>query len=196
MSKDTQNLKSLWQSLPSEKIVANPALMRQRAEKFQSKNKRRDMFEYVSWAALFILVIYMLTLRADWKIWVTAGLVIMGSAIAVWNYYRRKGHKSIPEGNSNENLVDFMRHELTRQRDSAASTWRWYLLPLMPGALFIMGFRWLEEGSTILELTQTRVFLLFAFAFLLTSFGAYILWQFLCAARYQRQLDELDRYCE
>lgn len=194
MSTDTQSLKSLWQKLPSESSIYSPEQMQRRARKFQSKHKRRDIIEYISWAAFFALVVYMLTVQSDWQDWVASGLASAGAIIAMWNYKRFMGLKTKPPGESGDSLLGHMQRELTRQRDGAASAWQWYVLPLIPFIVFVSVYRWMEEGSTLFEITEMRISMLLTIALVITFFSAVILWQFLCAARYQRQLDELDNY--
>ncbi|MCF6275392.1 MAG: hypothetical protein L3J05_06485 [Robiginitomaculum sp.] len=194
MSTNDQSLKALWQNLPSETVVFTNEQMRSRATKFQAKHKRRDITEYIGYVGLFGLVAYMLTVRADWQAWVSSGLVVVGAIIAMWNYYRLARVKSKPSLNSGDSLLEFMRRALKRQRDAAASAWRWYILPFTPTILFIIAYRWVEEGSTITELTEPRISILLTTALMIAFFSAALFWQFLCAARYQRQLDDLDRY--
>ncbi len=196
MSVNENSLKSLWQKLPSERTVFTNAQMQARARKFQAKHKRRDVTEYAGYAALFVLVGYMLTVRAAWQDWVASGLVIVGSVIAMWNYNRIARAKPMPSGTAGDSLLGSMRRELTRQRDAASTAWRWYILPLTPCVIFIAGYRWVEEGATLTELTDMRIYILMMTAFCVTFFGACVLWQFLCAARYQRQLDDLARYSQ
>ncbi len=194
MSTNDQSLKSLWQKLPSETVVFTNEQMRTQARKFQAKHKRRDITEYIGFAALFVLAAYMLTVQADWQDWIASGLAVLGAVIAIWNYNRFAKVKSTPALNSGDNLLEFMRRELTRQRDAAATAWKWYVLPLMPFFIFVSVYRWIEEGSTFFEITDMRISFLLMYGFAITFFSAFVLWKFLCAARYQRQLDTLDRY--
>ncbi len=194
MSTNDQSLKALWQNLPSETVVFTNEQMRARATKFQAKHKRRDMTEYAGYLVLFGLVAYMLTQRADWQAWVSSALVLIGSVVALGNYYRLARAGSKPPANSSDSLLEFMRRGLTRQRDAASTAWRWYILPFVPTVVFILAYRWVEEGSTITELTDMRVSILLTAAFVIAVFSAVILWKFLCAAGYQRQLDNLERY--
>lgn len=194
MSTYEQDLKSLWQSLPAETVVLTPEEMKVRAVKFQAKHKRRDIIEYGAYVVLLGLVGYVLTAQADWQAWVASGLAVFGGIIAMWNYYRFSGAKALPTSQSVDSLLDFMRRELRRQRDAAASAWRWYILPFTPFIIFVTAFRWVEEGATLTEMTQMRVSILYMTAFVVIFLGANVLWLWLRAARYQRQLDELERY--
>jgi len=194
MSTDTQNLKSLWRTLPSETVTISVEQMYSRATRFHNTRKRRDMLEYLGIVALFGLTIWYLTVRSDWKAWLASGLVMLGAIIMLWNYNKLAKMKSAVPSNSGDSLLGYMRRELIRQRDAAATAWKWYILPSMPFVTFVILFRWIEEGSTLTEITDMRFSILLLTAFLIASLTGYILWCFLCAARYQRQLDDLERY--
>lgn len=196
MSINKKNIKSLWQTLPSEKTVFNHKQMQARAEKFQAKHRRRDIMEYLGFAALLALIVLDPKLREDWKTWVASALAVLGCIIMLWNYNRLAKSKSLPSSHSSETTLDYMRRELTRQRDAAATAWRWYILPVVPFFIFVMAYRWAEEGSTIMEFTNIRLKLVLFFLFTIAFLTACIFWKRLCAARYQRQLDELDKYIQ
>lgn len=194
MSNDTQSLQSLWQKIPSKNSAFTAEQMQSRAREFQVKHKRRDLIEYISWAAFFGLVIYMLTVQSDWQNLVASALASIGAVIAIWNYKRFMGVKVKPAAKPSGNLLGHMQRELTRQRDAAASVWRWYGLPFTPFLIFTFTYRWIEEGAVVFEMTEGRISVVIAMALVVAFCSAYILWKFLCAARYQRQLDELDLY--
>lgn len=193
MSTNDQSLKSLWQTLPSEKAVFSQDQMRQRAEKFHAKHKRRIVIEYLGFAVLVGWIAYHPTFRSDWKAMVASGLAIIGGIIMLWNYNRIAKVKAAPSANPNETMLNYMRRELTRQRDAAATAWKWYILPAAPFFIFVLAFRWMEEGTTLTELTDARIMILSLFALAVTVLVATVFWQFLNAARYQRQLDALGR---
>lgn len=194
MSVHEQKLRALWQSLPSETVTFTSEQMQSRVRRFQAKHKRRDRIEYASYAVLFAMVAYMLSLQADWKDWVASGLIVVGGLFAMCNYYRLAGAKTMSSAKSSDKLLDFMRRELTRQRDAAASAWKWYILPVMPAVIFIFIYRWMEEGATLTGLTDMRISMLLSMALVIAVIGACTLWLFIRAARYQRQLEALDRY--
>lgn len=194
MSTNTQSLKSLWQTLPADKIVFSHEQMQQLAHQFQVKHKRRILTEYLGFAGLLGIIAYYLTLRADWQALAASGLAIIGGIIMLWNYHRIAKANALPSSNSSETTLDYMRRELTRQRDAAASAWKWYILPFVPFLIFVLAFRWSEEGATLTELTDFRVMILSFFAFTVASLFATIFWHFLNAARYQRQLEALDKF--
>jgi len=187
-------VKSLWQSLPSEKVVFTNEQMQARVLRFQAKHKRRDLVEYTSYAALFALVAYVHSFYSGWQNWVISGLVILGAIISMRNYYRLAGFKVVRTQTAGETLLESMRGGLIRQRDAASSAWRWYILPFVPALIFLTIFRWVEEGTTLTELTDARVLILLLTALMISFLAACVLWLFLKAAQYQRQLDHLERY--
>lgn len=191
MSTDTQKLKSLWQSLPSQTVVYSHEQMRERADRFQAKHKRRDAMEYLGFAGLIGLIGFYLMQRADWQALTASALAILGAMVMFWNFYRLAKVKTLPTSNSSQTTLDYMRSELTRQRDAAATAWKWYILPFVPFAIFSTVFRWMEEGETLTELTNFRLVILLMFVAFVAIMISLLFWQFLKAARYQRQLDEL-----
>jgi len=193
MSDDITRLKSLWHSLPSSTNKYNSEQMKARAVQFQAKHKRRDVGEYLGFAALIGLIIFYLILRADPKAVIAACLAVLGGVVMIWNYNRIAKVKTLPNLHSDITTLDYLRRELTRQRDAAASAWRWYILPVVPFFIYVTVFRWMEEGSTLLELTNTRIDMLFVLTTVIAVLMAIVFWQFLNAARYQRQLDELGQ---
>jgi len=197
MSNNDDSIRTLWQSLPSEKLVFNEAQLLARAGKFQTKIKRRNIFEYSSYLVLFGLIIYVMTgiETLVWQDWMFSGLTVIGATIALWGYYRLAGAKKIPE-HSDSNLLEFMRRELTRQRDYAATGWRWALLPFLPAVIFFLSERWLGADTDLIKLTDTRYTLLVLAAFMIALTSALLFWQWLQAAKFQRQLDELQRYTD
>jgi len=195
MLTNDDSIRNLWQSLPSEKLIFNEAQLRVRARQFQTKIKRRNIIEYSAFPVLLGLVIYvMLGIETlVWQDWVFSGLTVIGAIIALWGYYRLAGAKTAPEGSSS-NLVEFMRSELVRQRDYAATGWRWAFLPFLPAVTFFMSDRWLGADPDLIKLTDYRYTLLILAAFMIALTCALLFWQWLQAAKYQRQLDNLERY--
>ena len=78
MSNNYDSIRTLWQSLPSEKLVFNEAQLRNRAQRFQAKIKRRNIIEYSSFVFLFGLIIYVMMGIENlvWQDWVLSGLML------------------------------------------------------------------------------------------------------------------------
>lgn len=195
MPANDQSLKILWQNLPSEKFSMTEDQLLKKAQDFKSKHRRRELLEYAAFPVLLVLIAYALSLRAGWEDWVAAGLAVFGAFVTIRNFVKFSKVKLDMPTASGETTRLFLLRELTRQRDAAASAWKWYILPLVPFFMFVFAFRWAQEGATLTEITNMRISLLLTTIIAVIVLGLTILWQFLIAARYQRQLDLLDR-CE
>ena len=195
MSINDDSIKTLWQTLPSEKLIFNEAQLRARARQFQTKIKRRNIIEYASYVVLFGLIIYVMMGIENlvWQDWVLSGLMVIGAIISLWGYFRVAGAKAAPERAGNS-LLDFMRRELTRQRDYEATGWRWAILPLLPAVTFFLVERWVGADPNLIKITDKRYTLIIMSAFMIALTYALLFWHWLQAAKYQRQLDDLERY--
>jgi len=193
MSANSQSVKTLWQNMPTEKIVYSRDQLENRVQKFHTRHKRRDVIEYSSYLVLFALVVYEIIKKPDLFAWISTALVGGGALIGLRNYNRLVKAKSVSSETSSQSLMTFLRNEIIRQRDAAATAWRWYILPFMPFFGFVLIYRWMEAGQSLFELTSERYMIGMTGAFMFTFLGATILWLFLRAARYQRELDILNR---
>lgn len=193
MTSDT--LKALWESLPATPIAFSPQQMKQKVSQFERRAKRQNAVEYLGYGILFIWSLYVAVKQNDVFSWIVAALLITGAAISLWNYRRNMRVESGESITGAHDLMSFHKRELTRKRDALKTAWKWYALPLMPAVIFILAGRWVQYGDgKLLELTSARTYTVLTALFCLSTFTAVILWQFLGAAKYQRQLDELDRY--
>ncbi len=194
MSAHEDKIKNLWQNLPTSGTIYTPAQLNQRASRFQAKIKRRNLIEYVSWAVLFALTAYVNLQNPSWGNGILSGLTVLGAIIAITNYRRLAHGKSGSAHPSNDSLIKHMRTELTLQRDAAATQWRWYGLPFAPAIIFLTIYRWSETSSNFAVLTDDRISILLGLGTVVTIFAAITFWYWLQAAKYQRQLDDLNRY--
>ena len=191
MTKDQFALKTLWQNLPTEVEAFKPSELEHRATSLQKSLKRRDLREYLGYVGLLVIVAYVLVTNGDLLNWIASVLVVLGAIIAFFNFNKYSRFKK--DYASGESTLSYLRNELRRQRNAHATAWRWYLLPFLPSVLFVFGFRWVEEGVTLFEITDGRLIILFMSLFIVAFFGSFILWTFLMAAKYQREIDVIDR---
>lgn len=189
----TGSIHALWKTLPSEPVVLTREDMQLRITTLKAKVKRRDINEYLGFAVLFVLIAYVHSLNSGWENWVISGLMTVGAIAACWNYRRRAGGSAMAPLSASENLTQFIRRELIRQRDAAATFWRWYILPFVPAIVFICVLRWVETGPDLYALTPMRINVLMVAALCVAVGSAFILWQWLQAASYQRQIEDLGR---
>jgi hypothetical protein len=192
MTNAEDSLKNLWQSLPAAAPRYTEAQMQARARKLDAKAKRQHLIDYVAYAVLFGLIAYIHIISVDWHKWIVSGLMTTGAALATWNYHRFARQRIGLPAEPNGKLIEFLRHEFTRQRDYAAGFARGFLLPFIPAIAFIFAIRWMEYGEAPLAITEDRLMLIYMGGFITAFLCACLFWNWLKAANFQRQLNDLD----
>jgi len=192
----SDDIRSLWQSMPVEPVSISMDEMRARTQKFKQKIRRRNYIEYV--ASVLVVAIFgwyaTFPLPAT-PLWPIANLMIIGGILlVVWNLHRKARASSPPSDASAATLVDFQRAECTRQRDALKTAWRWYILPVVPG--LILWFIAVAVGIPAKDPVRAAIMLSGTALVVLVVFAAIILLNLLGAAHLQRQIDALDRYKE
>ncbi|HEX5007150.1 MAG TPA: hypothetical protein VFV70_08565 [Hyphomonadaceae bacterium] len=191
------DLRSLWQSMPTEPVVITPYEMRMRAALFEGRIRRRNRVEYIACAIVIAVFCWYATFRFSTILWPIANLMIAAATIYVGISLHRKGKAAAtPDSGTVGSLVEFHRRELVRQRDALKSVWRWYLLPVVPGMILWFVAMWLGPGQAAAKPEAFAVGLGMTFAFCLLVFVTILFLNLLGAARLQRMIDDLDRYKE
>ncbi|KCZ55972.1 hypothetical protein HY29_10220 [Hyphomonas beringensis] len=137
---DRDSLQKLWAAQPVEPFSLSPDELRNRARKFQSSLRMRNMTEYL--AALVVIGIFgwMAILIPVPVVKLGAVLTIIGALYVSWKLHTYSGSGLGQGGDAADSLIRYHRRELVRQRAALANVWRWYLLPFLPGALlFVAG---------------------------------------------------------
>ena len=109
-----------------------------RAKAFQTRIRKRNIREYV--AAFVVVAVFGrgIWIRPDLVSGIGGFLVVVGVLYAVYSLHQRGSARTLPSDASSARLLDFHRKELERQRDAQRSIWSWYILPLVPGLMFLM----------------------------------------------------------
>jgi hypothetical protein len=196
MTQTADDIRSLWQSMPTDTLAISADEMRDRAQKFQGRIRIRNFVEYAAFAIVLVWFGYAVVMAQTWQAKGAAALMILGAGIAVWNLHRLARAAPMPASASADTLIDFQRNELARQRDAARSLWRWYLLPMIPGFVVFSIVAWngYLRDDIPMERLQTNIIV---FNIVLAGFLIIIvLINLLGAAHLQRRIDDLDRYRE
>ena len=103
-----------------------------RARAFQRKIRWRNRLEFAAvliGAAAYLVYIWMFD-----NPWIRVGslLFVFGGLSIIYQLHRRASSKTVPAG---ANCAEFHWRELQRQRDAFLSIMRWYVGPLIPGAV-------------------------------------------------------------
>jgi uncharacterized membrane protein len=154
------------------------------ARAFQGHVRWRNIREYV--AALVVIPAFAwLAVAADHPVTrIGAGLVILGTLVAMWQLYRRGSAQAVPTATAASSLA-FHRQQLVRQRDALRSVWLWYLAPFAPGMVTILAGRWLANPGNWGPVA-------ISFATFVTVFGLVFALNRWGARRLQAQIEELD----
>ncbi len=102
------------------------------ARAFQRKIRWRNRMEYA--AGFFGVAIYLVYIWVFDNLWIRAGslLFVFGGLTVFYQLHKRASSKPVP---TVTDCVEFHRRELQRQRDALRSIVRWYVGPLIPGAI-------------------------------------------------------------
>ena len=110
-----------------------------KARAFEAKVRRRRLLQHFAamvTIAVFARYAYVLP---GWMIKTGLMLSILAMLNIVWQRHVRAAARRVPEA-PDAVLVDFHRSELVRFRDAVAGSWRWEIMPVLPGfALVILG---------------------------------------------------------
>lgn len=193
MSPETSpnDAKTLWRNQPSEETVVTLDNIRDRAEKFQSQVRRRNMREYLAAPLLVVVCGACIWFFPGWMMKTGSAFFIIAVLFVVWQLHKRGATKMLP-ANSSMPLVVFHREALIRQRDALRSVGTWYLAPFIPGlVLFVLGryFQFHAPGRTLAW--DRQIIILCAIVAVLIS-GIVWLLNLWGAERLQRQIDQLD----
>jgi hypothetical protein len=190
-------LRSLWQSMPTDPVATTVYDMRMRAALFEGRIRRRNRIEFIACAIVAAVFTWYATFRSATVLWPIANILIALTAIYVaFNLHRRGKAGATPDSGTVPSLIDFHRQELIRQRDALRSIGSWYVLPFAPGLVLWFVAMWIgrvADGARPVQLAFSlgAVFLLVAAVFALIW-----LLNLLGAARLQRMIEDLSRYTD
>lgn len=111
--------------------------IRSKATKFEKQIRRRNLLEYG--AAIFVIAGFSRILWNHPHVLARAGaaLTILATFYVVYRIHKYASVSAMPENLALTTCRDFHRSQLARQRDLLRSIWTWYLLPFVPGLLFL-----------------------------------------------------------
>jgi hypothetical protein len=163
--------------------------IRQRAEEFQKRIRRRNYREYsagtvvVAAFTFYVWKLHPLLMR------VGSGLEVAGAVYLMYQIHKRGSAKALPTTMAPADCADFHRKELARQRDLCRSIWRWYLGPMIPGLIvFTLG---VAPAQPVHFPDHGAGWMLYIAVAVLVFYGAAYLNR-RAAAKLQQQIEDLD----
>jgi hypothetical protein len=187
-----KDIKMIWRNQTMEPAAISLEALRGKASQFERKVRRRNLTEYLASAVVILIFGWYIWAFPGWMIKLGSALVIVAAIYIVWRLHRYGPAHIAPVEASAQDLLEFHRGELIRQRDLVKTVWRWYLAPFVPGMVLISLGRWFQfhEPHRLVALDHLVIILVSVIATLVFA----IVWlvNALAAAKLQRQIDELD----
>lgn len=145
MSPD-QDARLLWreQTLPALQALPADELAAQ-SRRLQHTVGRRNRRETLAAGLVVVVFLAYAWIFPHWLTKLGALLTVAGAGVMLWQLRRRAPARPQPEALA-ENVLQFHRGELARQRDSLRAVWLWYVAPVVPGLLLFLGGRQIENG--------------------------------------------------
>jgi hypothetical protein len=132
----TDDIKTIWQTQPTEEMTVSLSDLHARTETFRSRVRLRNAVLYVYglfniaaggalvWAGIFPKMAYPML------------LMIAAHFFVLWQVATRVTGRELPADLPGQSVVSFLRHEFERQRRALSSAWAWYIVPFMPAFLW------------------------------------------------------------
>jgi hypothetical protein len=188
----SEEMKSLWQSQPTDQPKIRPEDFRRKLDKFERRIFWRNAREYAAGVVVIAGFGYYGWKLSGLLVHVGAGLIIAGTLIVMYELHRRGSVRSAPADLGLSTCIEFHRKSLERQRDALWTVWTWYLLPFVPGLVVF------EIGSAMMQWKAHPVglghlvtrFLISGGTIAVVFFGVWLLNQW-AAGKLQKRIDEL-----
>jgi hypothetical protein len=148
--------------------------------------RRQNLREYASAVAVVILVWLFTRHEANVIVLMSGALMAMGAVYVAFYLHRFGSVRALPQDLALTDCLTFHRTELARQRDLLHNVWWWYLLPLVPGPVFLLIGRAIERPDQ--RLLQVGVA-----AICVVTFVGIGKLNDRAARRLQQRIDDLDR---
>jgi hypothetical protein len=133
------DVRSVWQSQGPGGATPRLEEIRGKAGKFRRQILWRNGREYVVSALLAPYFGYCAWTARSAPVQWGNGLMVAGLLYMMYQLHRRASAAPAPADLGGKSCVAFHRAELERQRDALRSVWKWYLGPLAPGLVTILG---------------------------------------------------------
>jgi len=143
-----KDIKKLWTDQPTERAALTTEQLRLRAKKFQRKIKIRNSVEYIAGLIVVLAFTRYIVIFPYILIQLGSVMIILATIFVLYQLHRRASTRSLPSEFYGKPHLEFMRGELSRQRDALNSVWLWYLAPFVPGMIV---FRWGVESEAALS---------------------------------------------
>lgn len=136
------DIKAVWQNQPTEETtMITLSDIRARAGSLRTRIRLRNGALYLYSAGNVLLTLWLIS-RGVSPRYTGPGLLIAAAHLfVIWQIWWRTGARVFPSHLMGTAALDYLRHELTRQRDALSGAWLWYVAPFMPGLIWELWLR-------------------------------------------------------
>jgi hypothetical protein len=136
------DIKDIWQNQPTEETsMITLSDIRERAEALRSRVRLRNGALYLYSLANIAITLFLISRGVSPRYTMPGLLILAAHLFVVWQLWWRTGARGFPSHMMGVAALDYLRQELTRQRDALSGAWLWYIAPFMPGLIWELWLR-------------------------------------------------------
>jgi hypothetical protein len=139
------DIKAIWQNQPMEdNEMINLSEIRARAESFEAGVRWRNLALYAYSIANITITAWLISTgqHKPYMRYAAPGLlIVVAHLFVIWQLWWRTSVRAMPADLMGRAALDYLRHQLERQRDALSSAWLWYIAPFMPGLIWELWLR-------------------------------------------------------
>src|SRR6185503_11678887 len=186
------DIKDIWQNQPTEEnIMITLSDIRERAQALQSRIRLRNGALYFYSFANIAITLFLISRGVSPRYTMPGLLILVAHIFVIWQLWWRTSARAFPGHLMGTAALDYLRHELSRQRDALSGAWLWYIAPFMPGLIWELWLRATLHPANMPP-TADRLMVLFLVLSALFFWAAVGLGFSLAAARLDLRLERLN----
>ena len=136
------DIKTLWQNQPTEvNSMITLSDIRDRAAALLSRVRLRNGALYLYSIANIVITLFLISRGVSPRYTMPGLLILVAHLFVIWQLWWRTGAHAFPTHLMGTAALDYLRNELTRQRDALSGAWLWYIAPFMPGLIWELWLR-------------------------------------------------------
>jgi len=189
------DIKTVWQTQTTEETdMISLAEIRSRATRLKNWVLWRNLALYVYSIANIAVTAWLISTgqhKAYMRYEAPGLLLVAAHLFVIWQLWWRTSLRALPGDLMGRAALDYLRHQLERQRDALSSAWLWYIAPFMPGLIWEV---WMRANLHPADIPPGYdhalvLYLVMAALFFWTSVGLAFSW---AAARLDVRLEQLN----
>jgi hypothetical protein len=186
------DIKAVWKNQPTEETtMITLSDIRARAGALRTRVQLRNGALYLYSFANIAITLWLISRGVSPRYTAPGLLIAAAHLFVIWQIWWRTSARAFPSHLMGSAALDYLRYELTRQRDALSGAWLWYVAPFMPGLIWEMWLRATLHPAS-LSPTNDRLMVLFLILGAVFFWVAVTLGFALAAARLDLRLERLN----